>query len=336
MAALSLVDKRVKAVLNQERSISGRYPTKGPRILLKAGIPLFDEVSFYGEDVKDGQTIEVIDGSIYDKNILLGKGEYMTPSLLTSLEEESQANLEEELEDFVENTLSYACQEKSLILQLQVPETEVKIQGKHVLVVVRGPDFKEDLHAITAYILDVKPVIIAVDGGADGCIELGFTPHIIIGDMDSVSDRALQSKAELIVHAYPNGEAPGMERIDRLGLKAIPFPAPGTSEDIALLLAYEHGAHLISVVGGHSSFMDFMEKGRAGMGSTFLVRLKIGEVLVDAKGVNKLYHGPSKPLYLFLLIGFALLPVIILLILSPPLNYLTRLLILTTRIFLGL
>lgn len=336
LAALSLVEKRAKAVLNRERSISGRFPTQGPRILLDAGIPLFDEVDFYEEAIEDAQPIEIIDGSIYQKGRLLGQGEPMSLAQLDLLEQEGYANLEEELGHFVENTLAYAIQEKSLILHLQAPKTRAPIQGRHVLVVVRGPGFKEDLHAITSYIIDLKPVIIGVDGGADGCLDLGFCPDVIIGDMDSVSDRALQSGAELIVHAYPNGQAPGMKRIEELDLIATLFPAPGTSEDIALLLAYEHGAQLISVVGGHSSFMDFMEKGRAGMGSTFLVRLKIGEVLVDAKGVNKLYQGRPQPFYLFLLLGAALLPVIILLILSPPLNYLVRLLILTTRIFLGL
>lgn len=336
LAALSLVDCKVKAVLNKEPSITGRYPTKGPRILLDAGIPLIDEMILNERGVRDGDAIEILDGFIYQKDRLLGWGRIMTPSLLFSKEREGYLNLEAELDSFVENTLSYAQKEKSLILSLSVPKTEVEILGRHVLVVVRGPGYKEDLHAITSYILDLKPVIIGVDGGADACIEEGFSPDIIIGDMDSVSDKALGSGAELFVHAYPHGPAPGMERIKKLDLTATLFPAPGTSEDIALLLAYEHGAQLISVVGGHSSFLDFMEKGREGMGSTFLVRLKIGEVLVDAGGVNKLYQGRSKPGYLLLFMGIALLPVLILLIISPPLNHLLRLFILTTRIFLGL
>ncbi len=338
VAAKSLVRAGVRAVINTESSISGKYPNLGPGVLLEEGIPLIDEAdSHLLQIIKDGERIEIRDGGlIYCRGRPVGRGQELTRELLEERMAVVRQNLADELDDFVENTLSYARQEKSLLLGLRVPEPEVQIEGRQALVVVRGTDYLEDLQAIEAYIREIRPVIIGVDGGADGCLKLGLKPDIIIGDMDSVSDGALLSGAELMVHAYPDGRAPGRKRIRELELEATIFPAPGTSEDIALLLAYERGAELITVVGGHSSFIDFLEKGRPGMGSTFLVRLKTGSVLVDARGVNKLYRSKADPGEILLFLLSALMPVGVLILLSPLLNQLLRLMILNIRLLLGI
>jgi uncharacterized membrane-anchored protein len=107
----------------------------------------------------------------------------------------------------------------------------------------------------------------------------------------------LRCGGEIIVHAYPDGRAPGLSRVNHLGLSATMFPAAATSEDIALLLADEKGATMIVAVGTHSTLVEFLDKGRNGMASSFLTRLKIGGKLVDAKGVSRLYRqtisGPA-------------------------------------------
>ncbi len=133
-----------------------------------------------------------------------------------------------------------------------------------------------------------------MDGGADAIIEEGLKPDVILGDMDSAREQALRCGAELIVHAYPDGRAPGAERLGELGLDHMVVPAAGTSEDVAMLLASEKGAELIVTVGAHFNLVEFLDKQRSGMSSTFLTRLRIGEMLVDAKGVSRLYNpGPS-------------------------------------------
>lgn len=159
-----------------------------------------------------------------------------------------------------------------------------------MLIVVRGPRYREDLAALNAYIRDVRPLIIGVDGGADAVLAAGLRPDVILGDMDSATDRALRSGAELIVHAYPDGRAPGRERVEQAGLEHLVIPAPGTSQDVAMLLAHEKGAQLIVMVGAHFNLTEFLDKNRAGMSSTFLTRLRVGETLVDAKGVSRLYR----------------------------------------------
>jgi uncharacterized membrane-anchored protein len=300
VAADSLVKAKVKVVINASLSITGRYPNPGPALLLKEGIEILDNV---GKDifrhVNEGDLLEIKGNQIWNGGHLVGEGEFLQLEAVNRRLREIRGNLANELELFLQNTLEYALKEKDLILgTVPIPEVKTKFDGKPVLVVVRGQNYRDDLTIIKSYIDDVDPVLIGVDGGADALIEFGYRPDIIVGDMDSVSDNALKICPELIVHAYPDGRAPGLQRIQQLNLSAMIFPAPGTSEDIALLMAYEKGADLIVAVGTHSNMIDFLEKGRRGMGSTFLVRLKVGSILVDARGVSKIYQGRVKLRYL--------------------------------------
>ncbi|MGI6097880.1 MAG: putative cytokinetic ring protein SteA, partial [Dethiobacteria bacterium] len=262
----------------------------------------------------------------------IAKGQILTKELLSKKIARAEINQGKLLDRFVQNTLEYARREKGIILgSLTMPKLQTVIRDRHVLVVVRGKNYREDLKAIMHYIDEVKPVLIGVDGGADALWEFGYRADIVIGDMDSVGDEALQNAAELVVHAYPDGRAPGMERVKKLGLEAKIFSAPGTSEDVAMLLAYENKAELIVALGTHSSMVDFLEKGRAGMASTFLVRLKVGEKLVDARGVSQLYRKTANYRFVAPLLIAALLPIAVLAALSPWVQHMFKLIMLRLR-----
>ncbi|WP_339062518.1 putative cytokinetic ring protein SteA [Tepidibacillus marianensis] len=298
IAAKGLIEKRVKAIINLSASFTGDYPTLGLKNLLEANILIFDlkEQSELLSSLKDEQFVE-IDVKNHVAIFNIGHQKQMFDLELWTIEkwkglfQESKQNLEKELSFFIDNTLEYASKEKDFVLKpLSIPPLKTQIQGKHVVVIVRGNHYQEDLSAIQSYIRDVKPILIGVDGGADALIEYGWKPDIIIGDMDSVSDHALYSGAEIIVHAYSDGTAPGLQRIRNMGLDTKIIPSIGTSEDVALLLAYEKQAEIIVALGAHSHLIDFLEKGRKGMASTVLVRMKVGTKLIDAKGVNKLYQ----------------------------------------------
>ena len=336
VAAESLIEVSPRAIINAKESISGRYPNPGPALVLAAGIPILDNV---GEEVfrlEEGQLIEIIGEEVFCDGKLIARGVELTAESVQEKMAEARASLSLELDKFVQNTLEYAKKEKDLIIGgLEVPAVKTEFRDRQVLIVVRGQHYKEDLLAIRSYINEMQPVIVAVDGGADGLMELGYRPDMIVGDMDSVSDRALCCGAELVVHAYPDGRAPGLERVKKLGLQAKTFAASGTSEDIAMLLAYEKGASLLVAVGTHSNMIDFLEKGRPGMGSTFLVRLKVGSILVDAKGVSRLYRGGMRAKYFFQLTAAALLPFLLVVGLSEPLRQIGRLLWMKFRIMIG-
>jgi len=308
VSADSLVACKVAAVVNAAQSTSGRYPNLGPGILVEAGIPLVDGV---GKEVftalKEGVQVRVEGDTVYAGDAVVAKGVEQTAETVAEAMTEARAGLSAQLEAFAANTMEYMKRERALLLDgVGVPDVATQIEGRHVLVVVRGYDYKEDLQALRPYIRDYRPVLVGVDGGADALIEAGYQPDMIIGDMDSVSDDVLRCGAEVVVHAYADGRAPGLQRVLDLGVEAITFPASATSEDIAMLLADEKGASLIVAVGTHATLIEFLDKGRGGMASTFLTRLRLGGKLVDAKGVSRLYRSRISTLALVLLVLAAL------------------------------
>lgn len=338
VAARSLIEKRVRAVLNAGESLSGRYPNPGPRLLLEAGIPVMDRLGSKAFALLgNGDRVELRQGSVYAAGGPELAGRRLTYETVLLGARVSERNLEREMKGFLSNTLEFAQREKDFYLSpLPLPSLRVRCDGRHGLVVVRGKDYKEDLKAISGYVRDRRPLLIGVDGGADALIDQGFIPDMIVGDMDSVSDRALRSGAELVVHAYPDGRCPGMKRLRELGLDGHGLPAPGTSEDLALLIAYELGATLIVAVGTHNSFHDFLEKRRDGMASTFLVRLKIGARLMDARGVSTLYHRPVRAAYLGQLFLAAMVPIGVAVLLSPFARGLLSLWVMHLRVKVGI
>lgn len=318
--------------------MSGKYPNRGPAVLMEKNIPIFEvEDNNFFDNVVEGDIIEIHGDKIIYNGRKIADCVYIDDRKIEELTKLGYDNIEKELDKFIENTLDYAKKEKSLVTgKVKIPKIETKIDGKHVLIVVRGKDYKEDLMAIKSYIDEVKPILVGVDGGGDALLEFGLVPDIIIGDMDSVSDTCLLRSKEVIVHAYADGRAPGLDRVKELGLKPKVFTSPGTSEDIALLLAYEKNADLIVAVGTHNNMIDFLEKGRPGMASTFLVRLKVGGILVDAKGVNKLYTSTFKTKYLWFIFGAAFIPIIILILINPLTKYLLTLLKIKIRLLFNL
>lgn len=337
VAANSLIDIKPLAIVNTMPSITGRYPARGAYKILKAGIPIIDEVpDKIFEDVKEGTLLEIKDGQVLFGQQVVAEGKLLTLADVRTKLNEANENFKQELDDFVDNTLEYAKKEKDILLgNLDVPALHTYILNRHVLIVVRGSSYKEDLRAISSYIQEQKPVLIGVDGGADALLEFNLKPDIIVGDMDSVSNAALQSGAEIVVHAYANGKAPGLERVKSMGVDPLVFPVPGTSEDIAMILAWEYGASLIVAVGTHSNMVDFLEKGRKGMASTFLIRLKVGSILVDARGVSQLYKQSLHSKYLAQLFMAALIPITILLWVSPATQPFFRLLWLQIKLLLN-
>jgi uncharacterized membrane-anchored protein len=305
VSAEELLESGVRVVVNVAPSQSGRFPNPGPLLLVRGGVrlidapgaPLFDEVS-------EGEMLTIRGGSLFRNGDCLAVGRALAPNELAAAVAEQRGRVTEALEAFADNTLRYLREEGSLLSEgVDFPPLQTRFRDRHALVVARGPGYKGDLRIVKPYIRDFKPVLVAVDGGADALLEAGYKPHVIVGDMDSVSDRALRSGAEKVVHAYPNGAAPGRARVEGLGLDFHEVRAPGISEDVALLLAYEKGAELIVAVGTHLNLIEFLERNRAGMSSTFVTRLKVGEILIDAKGVSRIV---SRRVGLWPLVTFAL------------------------------
>jgi uncharacterized membrane-anchored protein len=334
VSAEGLVRSGVSAVVNARRSISGRYPNLGPQILLDARVPLVDEVGpLFLRKVREGDRVRVQGDRVYIGDRLVGVGVRQSPRSIAQAMAAARASLVERFEGFARNTVDYMQREVDLLFGgTGLPELHHDLTGRPVLVVVRGYNYMEDLAVLRPYIRDVRPVLVGVDGGADALIDAGYRPDLIVGDMDSVSDRALRmaiegpgrsrrrSRPEVLVQAYPDGGAPGAGRLDTLGVPYRTIRTAGTSEDVAFLLAHEKGAALIVAVGSHGNLREFLDKGREGMSSTFLVRLRVGELLMDAKGVSRVYTPRVRTSDTLLMLGAAVVVLAMIVAVSPALR----------------
>jgi len=334
VSAEGLVAAGVAAVVNASRSISGRYPNLGPLILTDAGIPLVDRIGpLLMRKIREGDVLRVDGDRLLVHDALVGVGVRQTEGSVRLAMEEARAGLADRFESFARNTVDFMQRERDLLFGGSgLPSIDHDLDDRPVLVVVRGYRYKEDLAVLDPYIRDVRPVLVGVDGGADALIEAGYEPDLIIGDMDSVSDAALKlallprrrlrrkGPTELVLHAYRDGFAPGQPRLEALGVPYKVVRAAGTSEDVALLLAHEKGAELIVSVGSHGNLREFLDKGRMGMASTFLVRLRVGEILMDAKGVSRVYTPRVRTRDTLLLIAAAIVVMVMIVAISPVLS----------------
>jgi uncharacterized membrane-anchored protein len=338
VSAEELVDSGVRVVVNVAPSQTGRFPNPGPLLLVRGGVRLIDAPgAALFDELSDGEDVTVRGASLFRNGTCLANGRAFTAQELARTLAEQQGRVTEALEGFAENTLRYLREEGRLLAEgIDFPALETRFRERHALVVARGPGYKRDLAIVRSYVRNFKPVLVGVDGGADALLAAGMKPDVIVGDMDSVSDAALRCGAELVVHAYRDGVAPGAERLERLELRYATVSAPGISEDIALLLAFEKGADLIVAVGTHFNLTEFLERNRQGMSSTFVTRLKVGEILIDAKGVSRLVSRQVGlwPLVLFAVAGLG--AVVVAIAASPGLRHFIGLLSQRIRDLLGL
>jgi uncharacterized membrane-anchored protein len=340
ITAETLVEAGVNAVVNAAGSATGEYPNMGPFILARAGVYILDGVGHkVFERLSTGDEIELRGDGVYMEGELVAVGEHLDEETAERRLRESRQVVGAALESFAQNTVEFMRHEQDLLFsKLKVPgDLAREIRGRQVLVVVRGYDYRQDLAALRTYLREVRPFIIGVDGGADALLEAGWKPDLVFGDMDSVSPEGLRMADRLLVHAYPDGEAPGLDRIRAAGVKdAETLPAPGLSEDVAILIAEQCGAELIVAVGTHVGLVEFLDKGRKGASSTFLTRLKVGARLVDAKGVSKLYPSRVSVWQLVALVVAGLVAVSAIVYSSEALEDIFRILAIKLRLLLGI
>jgi uncharacterized membrane-anchored protein len=337
VSAEDLISVGAAAVLNCRPSSTGAYPNMGPLLLVQAGVHLVDMPGDELFKLHDGIHITVRGGEVLRDGEVIAKGSVQEPARVRELNEERRREIGDALESFARNTIEHMLDERELLAgKLELPPFRTDFRDRPALVVVRGVDHRKDLRALRPYIRDVRPALIGVDGGANALLEEGFTPDMIVGDMDSAQEATLRCGAELVVHAYPDGRAPGREHLEELGLSYKLVPAPGTSQDVAMLIAAEKGAQLIVSVGSQWNLVEFLDKNRRGMSSTFLTRLRIGEILVDAKGVSRLYRPRPGTAPLALVLGVGVVALAAVIAVTPGLRDVADLLWLKLQVLLGI
>ena len=337
VSAEDLIAAQAVAVLNCRASRSEEYPNMGPLLLIEAGITLIDLPDDRLFDLcRDGDALELRGGEVWRAEEMLAAGMLQMPELVRADNEQRRRDIGGALEAFARNTVEHMVEEQDLLSgKIDLPRFDTEFRDRPALIVVRGVDHQADLQALRPYIRDTRPVLVGVDGGANAIIEEGFTPDMIVGDMDSASDATLRSGAELVVHAYPDGRAPGRELLDSLSLEHKVVPAPGTSQDVAMLIAGEKGASLIVSVGSQFNLVEFLDKNRRGMSSTFLTRLRLGEKIVDAKGVSRLYRPSPGLSPAVIVLAAGLIAFVTVILVTPALYEVVDLFWLKIRVLLG-
>jgi uncharacterized membrane-anchored protein len=346
VSAEELIAAGTVAVINCSASSSGTYPNLGPQLLVEAGITLVDlpDDSLF-EAVSDGDPVTVrfdrtaagpIVAAVERRGEVLARGELLDLERVLAETDARRKEIGEALERFAHNTIEHMREERELLAgRIPLPRFATDFRDRSTLVVVRGVGHQRDLRALRPFIRDLRPVIVAVDGGADALLDEGLTPNMIVGDMDSAGEQALRCGAELVVHSYPDGRAPGRHRLEEMGLPFKLVPAPGTSQDIAMLIAAEKGARLIVSVGSQFNLVEFLDRNRKGMSSTFLTRLRIGEILVDAKGVSRLYQPRPGLTPLLVVVAAGLIAMVAVIGLTPALRDVAELLWLKIQTLFG-
>ena len=315
----ALVAAGVAAVVNASPSISGRYPNLGPEIVVAAGLPLLDAVGAeVFAAVRDGARLRLDGGILWDGETAVATGAVLSPESVADQLLAAKAGLAAQLEAFAASTVEFMKRERPLLLDgVGVPEIRTPMRDRHVVVVCRGYDYREDLAGLRDYIREYRPVLVGVDGGADALREAGHVPDLVVVRSDAVSDVVLRDGAEVVVHADPDGRAPALSRVLDLGVDAVTFPAAGASEDVALLLAHRSGAALVVAVGTHATLLELLDGDGGAMASTFLTRLTLGATLVDAKAVARLHRTRISGRALLLLVLAALVAIAVVAVLSP-------------------
>lgn len=331
--AEALVDAGVVAVVNAAPFISGRYPNLGPGLLAGSGVVMLDDVgAAVLSAVSDGSQVRIEGDQLLAGDRVVAEGRRLSAADVTDLMDQARGGLATQLESFTHNTTEFLRREQDLLLHGQgVPELRTRIQGRPVVIVVRGYDYREDLRRLRRYIREQRPVLIGVDGGADALLEAHHRPDVVVvgeeglgttssstGDQGQrVTDKALRSAREVVLHADRSGRAVGSDRLERIGVRTQVMSAAGTSEDIALLLADSAGASLLIAVGTHATLDEFLDRQRSGLASTFLTRLRVGPRLVDAKGVPQLYAGRVRVWHLLVVLLAGLLALAVALASTP-------------------
>jgi uncharacterized membrane-anchored protein len=294
ITADALVEAQVAAVVNASPSISGRYPNLGPEVLVANGVTLIDETGpEIFKKVKDGARIRLHNGGVYTGDRRLALGHERTDLEIHDLMIEAKTGLVAHLEAFAGNTIEFIRSESPLLIDgMGIPDIDVDVSRRHVVVVAEGPAAAEDLKALKPFIKEYQPVLVGVGIGADILRKAGYRPALIVGDPDVMSVEVLRSGAQVVLPADADGHAKGLERIQDLGVGAMTFPAAGSAADLALLLCDHHGASLIVTAGHTANIEEFFDRTRQHSNpSMFLTRLKVGEKLVDAKAVATLYRS---------------------------------------------
>jgi len=314
--AEALVEAGVAAVVNRAQMISGRFPNRGPQLLLDAGIPMVDQADGTGgrdllSAVADGRRVVLRGGTLLAGDQVLAEGRALTRDDVAHQLADAESGLTSQLHTLTHNSAEFLRREEALILHGEgVPRVRTRLRGRPVVVVGHGPDDAAELRRLRRYLREVRPVVIATGDGLAVTRAAGLSPDVVVLDgrtEDLPGAKSLRACRDVVITEARGGprSGAGSDRFERIGVRAIAMQTTATPADAALLLADGSGAAPIIGVGLRGTVEEFLDGTRDGLGSGYVTRLRVGPRLVDATAVPMLYSGQlrARHAYLVLLIG---------------------------------
>jgi uncharacterized membrane-anchored protein len=309
--AQALVDAEVSAVVNAGACISGRYPNLGPEVLTSAGVLVLDRAEG-ALRITDGTRVRIHDDVVWVGEDPVAHGRELDGDGVRRQLEQAREQMAVQLETLTHNSTEFLRREQDLLLHGRgLPALGVAVEGRPVVVVVDGANVTSELRAIRRFVAEQHPVLIGVDRGADLLEAAGLAPDVVVvdahgEDRDRAKGSVIKAAREVVVRIERGAPMP-VETFERMGVRPQRLETSATAEDAALLLAHAQGASVIVGVGVHATITDFLDRQRSGLASTYLTRLTVGDLLVDASAVPTLYSGRVRPRHVFLVLLLGLL-----------------------------
>ena len=292
VAARMLVAKGVAAVVNAAPTVSGRYPSLGATVLVDAGVDILDGVGIdVLSAVRDGTTVRIVDNRLLAGDTVLATGTRQTSETVTASLAASESGLSSQMAAFAASAGEYLRREHRLLLEPgSIPALRPSLSGRDVIVVVPGPDHRDDLARLRKYAKEYKPAVIAVDEAADTARDLGYKPTVVVGSLTAVSDEAIREAQDVVVCMDGDGATSGLARVDRMGVARTPVTTAVRPHELALLMADEAGARVIVAAGTDRTLVSMLDSGRTTAAADFVTRLRVGSRLLDADAVAAMHR----------------------------------------------
>ncbi len=302
--AQALADARVAAVVDASDLISGRYPNLGPEVLAKAGVMLVDGVGSAGlAAIKDGATVRVHEGVVHVGDRSAATGRVLDQATINEALGAARQGMISQLQSFTHNSSEFLRREQDLLLHgIGLPTLHTSMKGRPVVVVSDARELAARRKDLKPFLREQKPVLIGVDAGADALLAAGHQPHVVVvtAAEEPPSAKAVRAAQDVVMVVEPGATTAGAERLERLGARPLRLETTATAQDAALLLADAAEARVVVAVGSRATLEEFLDRGRSGLASTYLTRLKVGTRVVDAEAVPTLYSGRVRPRHVLL------------------------------------
>lgn len=300
--ARAIVDADVAHVV-AVRGEAARAPRAAYRVLAAAGVPVLDDIPAESiARLEDGNKVRIDGASLYLGERELATGTVATASTLLDRNASAETAMVDSALGHYADSVEFLQVENSLLLDGEgVPELDVKMKDRHVLVVTGGANSAAELDDLKPFIREYRPVVIAVDEGANLCQKARLRPDIVVGNAEIMTDEVLRAAGEIVLPADRDGRCAHIQRVTDLEVGAVTFPAMAPARDLAVLLAHHGGAAMIVTTGESQALADkYAAQGMAP--SSSVVNMLVGDKLVGAAACASLYRSRGGMLALAMLV----------------------------------